>query len=129
MEIRITKKFKKQAKSLLKKYHSLKNEIFELQENLKNNPTMGALIKENIYKIRVAVKSKGKGKSGGLRVITFLEYYLMIDTLQENIENNKEENPKTIINLLTIYDKSEISSISEDELNTLIENISFDENE
>jgi mRNA-degrading endonuclease RelE of RelBE toxin-antitoxin system len=58
--------FKRDAKKLLKKYLSLKDELAALQEQLLQNPRMGTLIHENVYKIRLAVKSKGKGKSGGL---------------------------------------------------------------
>lgn len=52
--------FKRDAKKLLKKYSSLKSELEELQEQLFENPRMGMLIFENTYKIRLAVKSKGK---------------------------------------------------------------------
>jgi mRNA-degrading endonuclease RelE of RelBE toxin-antitoxin system len=62
--------FKRDAKKLLKKYVSLKNELAQLQTDLEANPRMGTLIQENTYKIRLAVKSKGKGKSGGMRIIT-----------------------------------------------------------
>ncbi len=62
--------FKRDAKKLLKKFISLKDELFALETQLLENPRMGTLIHQNIYKIRLAVKSKGKGKSGGLRVIS-----------------------------------------------------------
>jgi len=67
-----TKPFEREAKPLIKKYTSLKSELAELGNELSQNPYIGDKITENTYKIRLAVKSKGKGKSGGLRVITFV---------------------------------------------------------
>ena len=67
-----TNSFSRVAKKLFKKYVSLKIELKELESQLIKNPRLGIKIHENIYKIRIAVKSKGKGKSGGLSVITFL---------------------------------------------------------
>jgi len=58
----------------IKKYRSLKDELKGLSEELESNPRKGALIGEDTYKIRVAVKSKGKGKSGGMRIITYVHF-------------------------------------------------------
>ena len=63
VEIRTTRQFEKNAKFLIKKYKSLKEELNDLQESLLANPRMGVQIKENVYKIRLAVKSKGKGSN------------------------------------------------------------------
>jgi mRNA-degrading endonuclease RelE of RelBE toxin-antitoxin system len=82
-------KFKKEAKRLVKKYPSLKKELIELSSILGENPTTGTSLGNNAYKIRIAIKSKGAGKSGGARIITYV------------IMENKE------VYLLTIYDKSE----------------------
>ena len=103
-----TSGFKKEFKRLLKKYPSLKSELENLNEVLQETPEFGTKIKENLYKIRLAIKSKGKGKRGGARVITYL-------LLQ-----------KSEIYLLTIYDKSEIEVISEKELDKLIGSVSLD---
>lgn len=62
--------FEKQAKRLVKKYASLKNELFELVKELKENADQGTPIGNNCFKVRIAIASKGKGKSGGARVIT-----------------------------------------------------------
>ena len=59
-----TNSFPRDAKKLFKKYVSLKIELKELESQLIKNPRLGIKIHENIYKIRIAVKSKGKGKSG-----------------------------------------------------------------
>lgn len=100
-----TRAFLKKSKKLLKKYVSLKIELMELFEELSENPHLGTPLGDNRYKIRVAVKSKGKGKSGGIRVITYL------------ITENKE------IYTIDIYDKSERDSVSDKELDLLIEKL------
>ena len=56
-------------------------------------------------KIRMSIHSKGKGKSGGARVITFS----VVVAIEE-----------TEINLLYIYDKSERESISMSEIQELL---------
>ena len=65
-------KFKKEAKRLIRKYPSLKQELFDLSVILQVSPETGTSLGDNIYKIRIAIKSKGKGKSGGARVITYV---------------------------------------------------------
>lgn len=62
--------FNKQLKRLAKKYPSIKQDFAKLLETLKSNPIQGVEIKENCFKVRLAIKSKGRGKSGGARVIT-----------------------------------------------------------
>jgi len=97
--------FRKEAKRLIKKYPSLKNELLELGNQLEQNPTQGTPIGNNCYKIRIAIASKGKGKSGGARVIT---YVLVL---------------QTTVFLLSIYNKSEKENISDAELKELIKNV------
>lgn len=72
---------------------------------------MGTLIAENIYKIRLAVKSKGGGKSGGMRVITYV--HAIIVESEEDIQ----------VYLLTIYDKAEFDNVSDEYLKSVIESI------
>ena len=62
--------FDRQFKRLVKKLPSLKKELKELSDSLEQNPAQGTPIGKNCYKIRLAIASKGKGKSGGARVIT-----------------------------------------------------------
>jgi len=69
---------------------------------LKENPQQGEALGKDCYKVRIAITSKGKGKSGGSRVIFCLK-----------IVN------KTIY-LLSIYDKSNRESISDKELDALL---------
>lgn len=97
--------FEKQAKQLKKKYPSLKTELVQLVNTLMHNPETGTALGNSCYKIRLAIASKGKGKSGGARVIT---YVAITDTT---------------VTLLYIYDKSEQSDISDKELLRLLDYI------
>lgn len=65
-------KFKKEARRLIKKYPSLKQELAELNALLEVEPDAGTPLGNDTYKIRLSIKSKGKGKSAGARVITYL---------------------------------------------------------
>ncbi|WP_317195932.1 hypothetical protein [Litoribacter ruber] len=69
----LTENFKTQVKKLNKKYNSLKSDLQKLGEELAINPTSGTPLGHNIYKIRLAITSKGKGKSGGARIITYVK--------------------------------------------------------
>jgi mRNA-degrading endonuclease RelE of RelBE toxin-antitoxin system len=97
--------FKREAKRLIKKYPSLRSEIEDLGIELKENPFRGIPLRNGFYKIRLAIKSKGKGKSGGARVITYVK--IIAETVY----------------LVSIYDKSEQSNIAELELDKLIDEI------
>lgn len=94
--------FDSQLKRLVKKFPSLKAEYANLIESLELEPTQGKVMAKNCYKIRVAIKSKGKGKSGGARVITYVQV----------VGNN--------VFLLAIYDKSEQRDISDKEIGYLL---------
>ncbi len=67
--------FEKQVKRLLKKYPSLKYDLQQLADSLILQPDIGVPIGKNFYKIRLNIKAKLKGKSGGARVITFLKNF------------------------------------------------------
>ena len=97
--------FEKQARRLSKKYASLKAELKQLILDLKTNPQQGTPIGKNCFKIRFAIQSKGKGKSGGARIIT-------------NIVVNEDS-----VYLLTIYNKSEKDNLTSKELNDLLDDI------
>lgn len=86
-------RFKREAKRLIKKYPSLRTELAALSVELAANPESGTSLGGSTYKVRVAIGSKGKGKSGGARVIT----YLVTEESQ--------------VYLLTIFDKSEMDSL------------------
>jgi mRNA-degrading endonuclease RelE of RelBE toxin-antitoxin system len=65
-----TPDFEKQFKKLSKKFKSLPSDLAELIEELRENPFRGNSLGKNCFKVRLAIKSKGKGKSGGARVIS-----------------------------------------------------------
>lgn len=94
--------FRKQFKRLSKKYHSLKTELAVLIEILEKNPMIGIELVDNVYKIRLAIASKGKGKSGGARIITYVKVN------------------ESIILLLSIYNKGEQDNITDKELLKLL---------
>ena len=97
--------FDRQLKRLAKKYPSLKNEFAELLNRLKQQPEQGTSLGNNCYKIRIAIASKGKGKSGGARVITNF-------IIAENT-----------VFLISIYDKSEKGTLTDKELFGLLKYI------
>ncbi len=68
-----TKLFVKELKRLSKKYRSLKNDVANLGKELMENPEKGIDLGDGLRKIRMAIKSKGRGKSAGARVITYTD--------------------------------------------------------
>ncbi len=104
----VTEPFERKIKRLAKKHKSLKADLTEIIEKLSENPTLGILITKDVYKIRFAISSKGKGKSSGARLITFVR-----------IVNES-------VFLIDIFDKSEQSNISDKELKLLIEALIID---
>lgn len=103
--IEITNLFEKQLKRLAKKFPSIKTEFAELVTTLKQNPEQGTCIGGSCYKIRIAIASKGKGKSGGARIISYIQI------------------TQSRVYLLSIYDKSEQSSITDKELKSWLKNL------
>jgi hypothetical protein len=97
--------FARKVKFLLKKYKTLGESLLLLQQELIENPRSGSSYGANIYKVRLADPSKGKGTSGGFRVVTYLV-----------IENPEE----IIIQLITILNKSEEDSITKADVLKLI---------
>jgi mRNA-degrading endonuclease RelE of RelBE toxin-antitoxin system len=110
--VRITRSFKAAAKPLLKKYPSLSRDLLKLEKQLLENPKQGTALGHNAYKIRLKISSKGKGKSGGARVISLVETVLIGE-----VEVKEEE---ITVNLLTIYDKADTANITDKELKDLI---------
>lgn len=97
--------FRKELKRLTKKYHSLKSDLAELFETLEQNPIQGISLGKNCYKLRLSISSKGKGKSGGARIIT--NFVIAEETVY----------------LLSIYDKSEKENLTDKELAALLEEV------
>jgi mRNA-degrading endonuclease RelE of RelBE toxin-antitoxin system len=98
----ITPAFEREFKPLLKKYKSLKSDLVNLFSSLEINPKQGKPLGKDCYKIRMAISGKGKGKSGGARIITCVRV-----TAEK-------------IYLISIYDKSEKEDISDKQLNELL---------
>lgn len=100
--VEATDYFARQLKRLVKKFPSLKAEINKLVDNLEANPEQGTSLGQNTFKIRLSIASKGKGKSGGARVITHV--YVVRKTVY----------------LLSIYDKPEQDNIPQKLLQDLL---------
>ncbi|MDR2086400.1 MAG: type II toxin-antitoxin system RelE/ParE family toxin [Dysgonamonadaceae bacterium] len=96
--------FEREAKRLVKKYPSLKNELKEIVGVLKKDPEKGTSLGNNVFKIRLAIASKGKGKRGGARIIT---YY---------------KTGEGSVYLLSIYDKGKKDTVSDNEIQKLLDN-------
>jgi mRNA-degrading endonuclease RelE of RelBE toxin-antitoxin system len=101
-EIIATPRFVRDIKKLVKKYPSIKNEYAELTESLIQHPKQGTPLGHHCYKIRMAIFSKGQGKSGGARVITCVKV------------------TDSTVYLLSMYDKSQKENTSDKELLKLI---------
>jgi mRNA-degrading endonuclease RelE of RelBE toxin-antitoxin system len=100
--IELSDNFKKEAKKLAKRYPSLKNELFELFAKLEENPTYGTPLGNDIYKIRMAIASKNKGKSGGARVLSFVKV------------------SQTSVLLFSIFSKGEVENLTDKQIQELI---------
>jgi hypothetical protein len=99
--------FDRKAKRLKKKFNTLTGELAKLIKELETTPEMGTDLGGSFYKIRLASDSKGGGKSGGFRVVTYF--------VEQTMEGD-------VVYLVTIYDKSEQSNITKKELLKIIKN-------
>ena len=109
--VSVSDDFAKEAKRLAKKYPSFKQDYKEFLESIKNNPLQGDEIAKNIRKIRMAIKAKGKGKSGGARVITF--------NVLTDVENGH-------VIFLLLYDKENASTVKVNVVKQLVREMGFD---
>lgn len=94
MEILATKTFIRSAKAIARKYKSFNSDYQKLVNELSENPNAGVNLGDGFRKVRMAISSKGKGKSGGCRVITL-----------EMVEHNDR------LYLIYAYDKSDYDNI------------------
>ncbi len=106
MEIIVTDEFKRSAKPLAKRYKSFNQDYQDLLDELERNPRLGTDLGMGYRKVRMAIKSKGKGKSGGARVMT-------LDTLEYN----------DCLYLLFIYDKSDAANVDLDVIKKIVSEI------
>lgn len=101
--------FERGAKALRKKYPSFEKDYDIFLDELEKNPFAGESLGQHTYKHRMAIASKGKGKSGGARVITY------------NVQQTGSE--EFLITLMAIYDKSDIENVSDAYLKSLVQQI------
>ena len=104
-EIIVKPTFQREAKRLAKHYSSFKEDFVSLIDDLEQNPLLGTDLGHGLRKVRMKITSKGKGKSGGARVITFT----LVVSQQD-----------AVLNLLYIYDKADRASISVKEIEQLL---------
>ncbi|HEX8351181.1 MAG TPA: hypothetical protein VF598_14555 [Hymenobacter sp.] len=109
IDIILSEPFKREVKPLRKKFPSLSQELRELAEQLTANPKLGTSIGKGCYKVRLAVRSKGGGKSGGMRVITFVV-----------VQFRQSADGTTTVYLASIYDKSERENIDDARLQRIL---------
>ena len=100
-KVELSSRFVRGTKKLAKKYRSIKDDIANLVTELKKCPSIGDEMCEHIYKIRLPISSKNKGKSSGARIITAVIV-----------------NKNTVI-LVDIYEKSAKQNLSLREINAL----------
>ena len=101
--------FERGVKVLRKKYPSFESDYDAFLDELEKNPFAGESLGKHTYKNRMSIASKGKGKSGGARVITY------------NLQKQSED--EILITLMTIYDKSEIENVSDAYIRSLVHEI------
>lgn len=109
--VSVTDDFSREAKRMAKKYPSFKKDFEVFLNSIKENPLQGAEITKDIRKIRLAIKSKGKGKSGGARVITF--------NILTDIRNGQ-------VILLLLYDKEDASTVKTEVIKQIVRELGFD---
>lgn len=110
-EIQTTNYFDAEAKRLAKRHRSFIDDLKDFQESLLANPYQGTELSPGIRKIRMAIGSKGRGKSGGTRVITLT--YLV----------NAQDG---VVILLLIYDKADASNIKKNVVHKIVEDLGLD---
>ncbi len=109
-EVHTTPTFERSAKALAKKHRSLAKDLENLISILEENPFQGDELTPGVRKIRMAISSKGRGKSGGARVIS----YTITITANEGD-----------VYLLDIYDKADFSTVDVEVLKWVIKEIGF----
>lgn len=110
-EIQTTSYFDAEAKRLTKRHRSFINDLSDLRDSILENPYQGTEISPGIRKIRMTITSKGRGQSGGARVITFT--YMV----------NERDG---VVILLLLYDKSDASNIKMNVVRQIIKDLGFD---
>jgi mRNA-degrading endonuclease RelE of RelBE toxin-antitoxin system len=105
-KLKTIESFDRELKALSKKHSSLKADYAALLDILEQHPQTGTAIGKDCYKIRLSIRSKGKGKSGGARIITCVKII------------------QSTVYLLSIYDKADLENISDAQLKSRLNEIS-----
>ncbi len=108
-EVIVTPHFLKVLKALSKKHKSLKKDFLHFAESLKESPFQGVELSPGIREVRLAITSKGKGKSGGARVIT----YTVVATECDGT-----------VYLVELYDKADFSTVDVSVIKEMVASIS-----
>lgn len=105
IEVVLLPEFKKNAKKLNKRYASFARDFENFLAEITANPLLGTDLGGGLRKVRMRISAKGKGKSGGARIIS------------HNILTSMKDGKVTLV---TIYDKSNRDSISKQEIEQLL---------
>ena len=106
-----TPEFARSLKRLAKRYASIKEDYRQFLDMLCANPLVGTELGKHLRKVRFTISSKGRGKSGGARVIT---HVIVV------------ESDGTNLTLVAIYDKADQANITDKELRRLIKKNSLE---
>ena len=109
--IQTGKDFDISFKRLFKRYRSLPADYKDFIDSLQENPLQGVELCPGIRKIRMAIASKGRGKSGSARVIA-------ANAIIAEHEGR--------IALLTIYDKEDASTVKLNVIKQMAKELGFD---
>lgn len=104
--IKILPEFEHRARMMAKKYRSFAKDYKAFIESLKMNPIQGRSLGGGVYKIRIAIASKAKGKSGGARILTYCV--------------KRVEPEKIIVVLMSIYDKGDMDNVSDNYIKDIL---------
>ena len=114
MEVKISyhPQFAKDVKRLAKKYKSLASDLKALLSEIQDNPDLGVDLGHGVRTVRSSITSKGKGKRGGARILSFKRIVITDNYIK--------------IVFLAMYDKNEIENVSDDYIRYLLNNIDND---
>ena len=107
-KVSTTAEFESDAKILQKRHRSFKNDLKDLIISLEENPFQEQELSPGIRKIRMAIASKGRGKSPAERVITYT------GALAE-MEGK--------VYLMSVYDKADFSTVDLSVLKEIVKNL------
>jgi hypothetical protein len=104
LKLNVTKTdhFEKLVTKLSKKYRNIEKDIDSFLDKIEDIKDLGVSLGNSLYKARIRNTDNKKGKSGGYRIITYLQ-----------LKDNE-------LTLIYIYSKSELANIKESELDKII---------